>query len=156
MPKFMFLLRDQLDLVHSLLNYPLYFQKSIMNTFQEDYKDLFRELQAITGRCQGRKVNDMIKRVKRVEIHAQLMSRVTGSRLRFSKSDAGMKKMLKEDRVERIFHDFRLQKRLTVSDLPDLNVWLAKARETTMDAWKKEDSSLMKILRKFIVEEIPK
>lgn len=44
-----------------------------MAMFREDYLALFHDLQSLPSRTLSRKVNDVIKRAKRVRIHAKIM-----------------------------------------------------------------------------------
>ncbi|CAD5232656.1 unnamed protein product [Bursaphelenchus xylophilus] len=130
--------------------------KSIMNTFKEDYLELFHEIQLTVSRCTSRKVNDLIKRIELVKTHAGLMTIMMGGRFSFSDNEKGMQKMFAADRVKQKFAEFRIKQRKAPADLPDVEDYRKAALETTKKHWVKEDPKLMKNLNDFIENDIPK
>ncbi|CAD5224051.1 unnamed protein product [Bursaphelenchus okinawaensis] len=128
---------------------------TVMNTYKEDYLDMFSEILWCVNRARSRKINDLIKRIQVVEIHAGLMTFLCGSKWKFPNSPHGMAKMLNEGRIRQKFMEYRIIRRKMLQDLPDKDQFRKIAVETNRKDWVKEDPRLMKQLHDFLETDIP-
>ncbi|VDM98437.1 unnamed protein product [Thelazia callipaeda] len=113
--------------------------------FIQEYMAFFDELKLLPLNCNVRKLNDVIKRARKLKIHALIMEQI----LR-------MVRVMTQRNLIRILDDFRYRLRIAESDLPDVEPFLEKAHLSYIKAWHKVDREHMQNLELFINDDIPK
>ncbi|MFH4983454.1 hypothetical protein AB6A40_010163 [Gnathostoma spinigerum] len=71
------------------------------------------------------------------------------------KSDREIKRVVTENNILRIYHDFKNRLRMAESDLPDIQRFIEKASLSYAKAWHRIDPQLMKQLDDFIEIDVP-
>ncbi|CAG9532371.1 unnamed protein product [Cercopithifilaria johnstoni] len=122
--------------------------------FTQEYIDFFDELKLLPSGCNVRKLNDVIKRAKKLKIHALIMENLL--KKMWCKSNGELKRVATQRNMLRILEDFRQRLRVAESDLPDIMQFLERARLSYIKGWNKVDEELMRNLDQFISDDIPK
>ncbi|CAD5216559.1 unnamed protein product [Bursaphelenchus okinawaensis] len=127
---------------------------NIMSVFKSDYMDLFHEIEQTPTRSLARKVNDMIKRAKKVKLHARIMTEIMRLK-RISKGNGPPMKALTTPVVKLAF--FNVQKDLAITDydMPNFQNFLEKGKLTQAKHWNKINKKEMEKLDQFILQDIP-
>uniref|UniRef100_A0A8R1XZ86 Dynamin-type G domain-containing protein n=1 Tax=Onchocerca volvulus TaxID=6282 RepID=A0A8R1XZ86_ONCVO len=122
--------------------------------FTQEYIDFFDELKLLPSGCNVRKLNDVIKRAKKLKIHALVMERLL--RKMWFKSSAELKRVVTQNNLLRILDDFKYRLRIAESDLPDIPLFVEKAHLSYFKGWHKVDEEQMHNLDQFISDDIPR
>ncbi|KAM3723113.1 EH domain-containing protein [Dirofilaria immitis] len=122
--------------------------------FTQEYIDFFDELKLLPSGCNVRKLNDVIKRAKKLKIHALTMEYLL--KKMWCKSNAELKRVVTQRNLLRILDDFKYRLRVAESDFPDIAPFVEKAHLSYIKGWNKVDEDLMHNLDQFINEDIPR
>ncbi|EFO26550.2 hypothetical protein LOAG_01942 [Loa loa] len=124
--------------------------------FTQEYIDFFDELKLLPSSCNVRKLNDIIKRAKKLKIHALIMEYLL--KKMWCKSSGELKRVVTQRNLLQILGDFKYRLRVAESDLPDILVllFLEKAHLSYIKGWNKVDEEMMHNLDQFINEDIPR
>ncbi|VDK53665.1 unnamed protein product [Anisakis simplex] len=129
-------------------------RSEVAELFAQEYDEFFDELKLLPQQCGVRKLNDVIKRAKRLKIHALIMEQLV--KKMWIRSDKEIKRVVTSDNLEKIYADFKYRLRLADSDLPDIPPFIEKAKLSYAKAWNKVDEEMMQRLDQFINDDIPK
>ncbi|KAK6102530.1 Dynamin family protein [Brugia pahangi] len=122
--------------------------------FTQEYIDFFDELKLLPSGCNVRKLNDVIKRAKKLKIHALIMEYLL--KKMWCKSNGELKRVVTQYNLLQILDDFKYRLRVAESDLPDILPFLEKARLSYIKGWNKVNEEQMHNLDQFINDDIPR
>uniref|UniRef100_A0A915Q809 Dynamin-type G domain-containing protein n=1 Tax=Setaria digitata TaxID=48799 RepID=A0A915Q809_9BILA len=122
--------------------------------FTQEYIDFFDELKLLPSGCNVRKLNDVIKRAKKLKIHALIMEYLL--RKMWCRTHGELKRVVTQRNLQRILDDFKYRLRVAESDLPDIPLFLEKAHLSYAKGWNKIDEDMMYNLDQFINDDIPR
>uniref|UniRef100_F1L7I4 EH domain-containing protein 1 n=1 Tax=Ascaris suum TaxID=6253 RepID=F1L7I4_ASCSU len=129
-------------------------RSEVTELFMQEYDEFFDELKLLPQQCNVRKLNDVIKRAKRLKIHALLMEQLV--KKMWLRSDNEIRRVTTVENLTKIYADFKHRLRVADSDLPDVNLFIEKAKLSYAKAWNKVNPEMMKLLDEFIVDDIPR
>ncbi|KHN72007.1 EH domain-containing protein 1 [Toxocara canis] len=129
-------------------------KSEVAELFTQEYDEFFEELKLLPQQCDVRKLNDVIKRAKRLKIHALLMEQLV--KKMWIRSDNEIRRVIKAENLQGIYNEFKNRLRIADSDLPDIPLFIEKAKLSYAKAWNKVNPEMMRLLDEFINDDIPR
>ncbi|VDK31648.1 unnamed protein product [Gongylonema pulchrum] len=90
----------------------------IHEIFTEEYVDFFDELKLLPSATNVRKLNDVIKRARKLKTHAMIMESLL--RQMWWKSRGELKRVVNAPNLTRMWEEYKYRLRIADSDLPDI------------------------------------